>query len=898
MNQGGPCKIGVLLALVSGWAAACGAASSEDARDGGSDTDRGTGNVVAPDAQAPPRPPGQVSKLAVGSSHTCVLLSGGHVKCWGVSGLSGVGMCDAGNEATRPDEMGNRLPLVNLGTSRTAIDLVAGHSGSCAVLDTGQVKCWGNENLRMRSAAVVPLSSDAMGDALGAVYLGSGVKATRVEAGTASACALLEDGTVKCWGALEFGAAGMDYTDPAPPGDGLPAVNLGTGRTVKEISNGNDHVCALLDNGQIKCWGYGDEGQLGTGDMDVIRAEAKEMGDNLPAVPLGEKATAVTAGAYHSCALLESGAVVCWGRNKEGQLGTGDTVNRGNGTEGTLRLSPVALGAGRRALAVDAGCDHTCALLDTRQVKCWGNGARGALGQGDLATVGDQAGEMEALPPIALGTGRVAQAIGAGTSFSCALLDEGEVKCWGANQHGQLGLGDQVDRGGVAEQMGDDLPRVDLGEVAASDRAYPNWPVTDLAMGDEHSCAVFDNGRAKCWGSNLSGQVMGSGNNAAYGDSLPHLDIGSGRTVRSLGAGAAHTCVVADTAEVKCWGDNRVGQLGQGDTRNRGDDLAGEAEELGPVDLGAGAAALQVVAGAEHSCALLSGGDVKCWGGNRFGQLGQGDSRDRGNRPDEMGEALAAVALGGAEATALVSGRFHTCALLGGGKVKCWGANDAGQLGLGDARHRGLGPGEMGPALPFVDLGAGRVVTALAAGGATTCALLEGGAVKCWGANATGQLGLGDTRSRGLTRAEMGDGLAPVNLPVHRPAIAIAVGGAHACAVLQGGELHCWGANDHGQLGLGDTLDRGDSAEDLGPSLPSIDLGFARFAVSVAAGRSHTCAILDTADVKCWGQGGWDEIGASRIGPITHRDVGTFRGDMGDHLPTVQLGTTDPWPWD
>ena len=235
------------------------------------------------------------------------------------------------------------------------------------------------------------------------------------------------------------------------------------------------------------------------------------------------------------------------------------------------------------------------------------------------------------------------------------------------------------------------------------------------------------------------------------GNSLPTVPLGTGRTVVAITAGGAHTCALLDDASVKCWGYNGNGSLGLGDTASRGDAAGEMGDNLPAVALGSTArTAVAITAGGYHTCALLDNGSVKCWGRNDFGQLGLGDTVARGDAAGEMGDNLPAVALGtGRTAVALTAGFGHTCALLDDGSVKCWGRNDFGQLGLGDTANRGDGAGEMGDSLPAVALGTGRTAVAITAGGYHTCALLDNATVKCWGSNDEGQLGLGDTANRG-----------------------------------------------------------------------------------------------------------------------------------------------------
>ena len=216
-----------------------------------------------------------------------------------------------------------------------------------------------------------------------------------------------------------------------------------------------------------------------------------------------------------------------------------------------------------------------------------------------------------------------------------------------------------------------------------------------------------------------------------------------------------------------------------------------------------------------------------------------------------MGDALAAVSLGaGRTAVEITAGGAHTCALLDDGSVKCWGANGEGQLGLGDTDARGDAAGEMGDALPAVSLGTGRTAVAVAAGTDHSCAVLDDGSLKCWGAGANGRLGLGDQDSRGDAAGEMGDALAAVSLGSGRTAQAVAAGDAHTCAILDDATLRCWGSGTDGRLGSGATDSVGD---DAGESPTVVSLGSGRTAVGVTAGRAHSCALLDNSMIKCWG---------------------------------------------
>ncbi|KAJ1496166.1 regulator of chromosome condensation 1/beta-lactamase-inhibitor protein II, partial [Baffinella frigidus] len=240
-----------------------------------------------------------------------------------------------------------------------------------------------------------------------------------------------------------------------------------------------------------------------------------------------------------------------------------------------------------------------------------------------------------------------------------------------------------------------------------------------------------------------------------------------GCTVSALQTGDDHTCALFSHGGVRCWGFNSFGQLGLGNTDHIGD-AAGEVASLVDVDLGSGRTAVQLAAGYGHTCAVLDDGNLKCWGWNYWGQLGLGNTQSWGKNANEMGARLLNVDLGsGWTVVEVAAGNYHTCARLENGAaraLKCWGWNTNGQLGLGNKIDRGDVAGSMGSSLLAVPLGTGRSAVALALGAAHSCALLDGGSVKCWGRNSAGRLGLGDTEVRGDGGGEMGVSLPAVPL--------------------------------------------------------------------------------------------------------------------------------------
>lgn len=408
---------------------------------------------------------------------------------------------------------------------------------------------------------------------------------------------------------------------------------------------------------------------------------------------------------------------------------------------------------------------------------------------------------------------------------TCARLVDGGIRCWGRNQDawaGALGLGDTNARGDEPGEMGDALPRVDLG----ADRL-----VLAVEVGSAHGCALLDDRSVKCWGANGSGQLgLGDterrGDEAGeMGDALPAVDLGTAGPVLELSVGNAHACVRTEDGAVRCWGDNGSGQLGLGDTEARGDEAGELGDALATVDLGTGRTARRLRSADRYTCAILDDDSVKCWGLNTDADLGLGDTENRGDDPGEMGDALPAVDLGTTETVAQIAADEHTCVRFTDGRAKCWGANNVGQLGLGDTEERGDASGEMGAALPFLDLGTGRTVRRLTTGSRHSCAILDDGSVKCWGSNSSGRLGLGDTEERGSGPGDMGDALPTVDLGSGLTARELTTGDSYTCAALSDDTVKCWGSNFFGQLGLGDEESRGDAPGEMGSALPVVDLG-------------------------------------------------------------------------
>jgi E3 ubiquitin-protein ligase HERC3 len=383
-------------------------------------------------------------------------------------------------------------------------------------------------------------------------------------------------------------------------------------------------------------------------------------------------------------------------------------------------------------------------------------------------------------------------------------------------------------------------------------------PSVVVAAGYGHTCVALRDGRAKCWGENAHGELgSGPATNRSVdvpagdgGISLSPMCIGPGERAVAFGFSFHTICVVLASGQLKCFGEQR-GPRGSGPVR---DVVCGpNGATIPPVDVGSGQKVVAFASRGAHQCALLGGGRVKCWGENDTGQLGLGDRQPRLAALGNLGDKLPFVDLGtGRTARAIAvgdgsGGGAFSCALLDDGHLKCWGKGD--HLGLGSKDDRGAGPGQMGDALPAVDLGTNRTAVALESGAFNTCVILDTGEAKCWG-EGTGALGACEVYIAGDEPGEMGDARPSLSLGTLRRVRGLAVGPESACAILDNHSVKCWGRNGDGQLGLGDRLPH--ACGGMGDALPALDFGPGRTAGQLAVDLDRACAVLDHDEIKCW----------------------------------------------
>lgn len=338
-----------------------------------------------------------------------------------------------------------------------------------------------------------------------------------------SNCLVTTTGNIKCWGGNDFGQLG-DGTVSTFKNTPVTVANIST---AKQSAIGYNHACAILQNGSVSCWGDNNNGQLGDGTQST-RLQAT------PVIGLAAKVTQLALSYQSTCALLETGHVQCWGSNSHGELGLAD-----NKIVRKITPTTITIGSNLKAKRLVAGKNHLCAISQNDSVYCWGNNDFGQLGQNDTVT--------RYQPVLVSALSGTVQQLETGVNHTCAARSN-DVYCWGSNNKGQLGNNSQTDSS---------VP------VAVS----LTGTVADLALGKEHSCAVLTDNRTFCWGSRQAGQTT-QAVSATVVDKTP-VQMSSFTGKRRLSAGDFHTCTIEGidaSLTVKCWGDNQLGQLGDGST--------------------------------------------------------------------------------------------------------------------------------------------------------------------------------------------------------------------------------------------------------------------------------------------------------------------------------------------
>jgi alpha-tubulin suppressor-like RCC1 family protein len=756
--------------------------------------------------------------ITVGELHSCLVYDDGTMTCSGrnTDGRLGNDVSTASSNTQHMDVMFPDDVFI--------VKAEAGYSSTCAIDSEGELWCWGlnsNGEAGINSTAnyiYIPHKVD----------FGMNESIVDVAIGYSSKCAITENSRLFCWGTDSYG---VFFSNPGSQRSPLE-IDLASHIKPTSITSGFYNMCILNEDGAVYCWGYNNYGQLGDGTSTNRDFMVQAL------LPYNDPAVLVETGELHTCVLLVSGEMRCWGQNSYAQLGTLTATPTTHHVPVVVQNLPI------RPMAIDVGWGYTCALLITQDIKCWGLNNYGMLGDGGTVSGNSNGAHRDVVysnyglaNPVELSLGRYT---------TCSIFDEGRVACWGYNGAGLMGDGSESQRNypyankiTVGQETttllfpaGKSLtkaPFVDGMNISVA--IYPPLPL-GLSL-DVDTGAITHNGTGNITTTTHNLTFVADTQQAVVAleiivrDTLPYegrvdsylggISLNSNPSmsrVSSLSSSYKHGCLSLQSGELLCWGDGDSTKLGTSAT----------TDVTQPVSININSNSVYSVATANsHTCSVMDTGKVYCWGEGEFGRLGLNSETDTPS-PSEV------IFPNHRNVEMLATQNTHNCALTDDGMVWCWGYNNAGQLGLGDTSNRNL-PQEI--TLPTDRLG-----NAISVGNSFSCLVLDNGSVSCWGINNLGQLGDGsltNSTQPGLVN------LATIGLN----AVTVSSGDSHSCAILVDGQVACWGRNNVGQLGDGSFLDK---SNPVITQLPS-----SKNAVMIEAGISHTCAIMDDGSMYCWG---------------------------------------------
>ena len=577
--------------------------------------------------------------VAAGSSFTCGIDTDSVAWCWGLNGGGTLGIGTT-------DELPHSAPVQALGGHHFR-DFSATGSHTCALTAQGDAYCWGAGRLGTGTSpdSIVPSPRLVEG----------GFAFNTLQTSVGHSCGVTPGNATLCWGFNSDGQLGAvtdtAFTTPTSVGDTLALAG---------VSAGGEQACGLQAGGAAICWGG-----MEVGEGYWVRRHPQRVEPT-------RSFTQITATFTTACGVDLSSAAWCWGSNWFGELG--------DGTEHP-RLPGVMVSGGHAFSSVATGDSHTCGLDVSGAAYCWGANYSGELGTGTFG--GNSA------VPVPVSGGIAFRSIVGASSYTCGIAVDSTAWCWGTNSEGQLGDSSTTNRAQPVMVRGG-LKFVDLAAGGSQYYAF--------------TCGVTATGVAYCWGDGSKGQL---GTGVTDSSTVP-VAVTGGLSFTRIAAGRSgnsFACGVTSGGSAYCWGANRFGTLGRGDT----------VSSSAPVAVAGGLTFTDIAAGSAFACGRTGGAAVYCWGNNTGGQMAQGSLGIESLRP--------IPAVTPTPFTRVAVGQLHSCGLAADSTAWCWGRNREGQLGTGDSVS-GRVPRAVAGGLHF---------KLLALSYLQSCGLTGAGAAYCWG---------------------------------------------------------------------------------------------------------------------------------------------------------------------
>ena len=612
----------------------------------------------------------------------------------------------------------------------------------------------------------------------------------------------------------------------------------------RRLSAGVNSTCVTNSQGRLTCWGPQQTAPLWLADASRPLVVDQPHAFDFLAVRQ-----------THICAIRNDGRLFCWGENTNAQTGLGTSSGR--------QMTPAEVDTGQRFVHLALATQRGCAITDRGKLKCWGvDGSTGELGpdfmagsvqpveidrvgqyvEVSLARTGggcaiSTQGQLKCWGGVSFISSRAEfrtfnsdnryRSVAVGGNHACAILQNGIVQCWGSNNRGQLGMGTAI--------SSSTEPRA----ISGRDRF-----VQIVVSAEGHSCGITSNQELKCWGNNQFGQV---GEIAATRFVHVPTDIRPGVKYSTVSVGDHHTCALTTEQLVECWGSNANGQVGDSSQPVNPTVSSNSWVELRP-----GSSFKKVEMGDSRICAQNLDNLWLCWGSNLENALGDGTGIDRvAPSPVATSETFAGLS------KALANGNL-TCGLNGEGQAFCWGSEAASSA----SGTRILGANDRFQSPRPLRFAFQHVFETLQVGGRMICGLEKGrNTLFCWGSTVADQILAASSR-----------------IPANDSFVSLAVGSAHVCSIQKSGKLFCWGANNMGQVGSGETTNFQDPIEPLpGKAFQSVHLN-----------ANNSCAIEQSGALSCWGAGTWRMIADGTSG--SENRLSPVSIDSGSQYKTVRLG--------
>ena len=641
------------------------------------------------------------SPISVGEDHACAILSDGGVSCWGANfyGKLGFGI-DPTNDQREIEGIGFvKKPenVTGLPNDDPVVQVEVGGDTTCVLTTAGNVYCWGRGGLT---------GASTYEDLAVPVNLSLNVSISKIVSSMWHTCALSVDGRVLCWG---HNAGGLgDGVDRPMTARAITPNFTGAfpeGRHAIDLAVGTDGTCALLDNGAVSCWEDDETPRAGIVFGPDIKATALHSerwrggnGGHTGKVCatldndtmscwyphndyrnpdwIEPAPNIITMGPDHLCILDENNTVACRGENSYGQLGDGTLEDK-------TEFTPVkGLPNNQTVLAISTGVRNTCAVVESGNAYCWGYND-GVNGDGTRISYYDEPVKFDLHPELE----NITSIDGYWGEF-CAIHLNGKLGCWGSNYNGLVG-------DGTNEEWIDEVHLIDESTFGGS--------VEKVSVRDHKACALIDDGSLWCWGK--------QNNDGSTPTKVPQF--GPNRQVVDFTIfGGDGVCVVESTGHVSCWGDGRLGTIGNGEDQYQHHPT--RASLFGP-DM----KAVSIEAMAWSVCALTENGTMWCWGDNVNGLLGVGSEDDWENLPHRVIFPDSDISV----QDHAIGPQIH-CALLSNKSVYCWGGNIYGGLGQGIGNDNSN--------VPLLVIDESMAVSSIDGDG-IICVLLENSSMWCWG---------------------------------------------------------------------------------------------------------------------------------------------------------------------